>query len=85
MKLVDDFFNKLVKELDKKYFPDVKYYRDNKNTTAIHYAGELYSNGCMTYNKFIDKLASNCLDTKQNIHKIVSKYVADFEGFIYKP
>lgn len=84
MKIVQDFFNKLVKELDAKYFPEVKYYRDNENTAKIHYTVELFSNGCLTYNKLINTISKHCSDTKENVHEIVSKYVKDFEGFKYK-
>ena len=84
MTLTPDFFNKLLKELDKKYIPDVKYYRDNKKDANIHYAVELFSNGCSTYTKLIKTLAKNCKDTEVNLHKIVSKYVEDFEGFKFK-
>lgn len=84
MKLVPNFFNKLAQEIDGKYFPEVEYYRDNKNTTDIHYAIELFSNGCLTYTKLISRLAKSCNETKDNIHKIVSPHVEDFEGFIFK-
>lgn len=84
MKKAPEFFNKLTKELDTTYFPNVKYYRDNKNTTKIHYAAECFNNGVLTYTKLIDKISAACKDTKENIHKIVSKYIADFEGFEYK-
>ena len=85
MKIVDNFFNKVVQELDKKYFPEVKYYMDNKNTTVIHQKTELFNNGCLTYGKLINFIAKACNDTKENIHQIVSKYVEDFQGFEYKP
>jgi len=84
MVLVDDFFNKLAKDLDKKYFPDVKYYRDDKNCTAVHYAIEQFNNGVSTYDKLIKKLSSACKDTKENIHAIVSKYVKDFGDYKYE-
>ena len=82
MKTVPDFF-KLASELDKKYFPEVKFYRDNKNTTNIHYAVELFNNGCFTYDKLIKSLSTNCNDTKENIHKIVSSYIEDFGDYEY--
>lgn len=85
MILVEDFFNKLAPYLDKKYYPQVKYYHDNKNTQAIHYAVECFSNGVLTYRKFITKLARSCKEDKYTIHEIVKKYVKDFDGFIYKP
>lgn len=85
IKIVSDFFNKLTKDIDTKYFPDVKYYRDNKNTTDIHYTTELFNNGCLTYVKLIDRLAKSCNDTKENIHAIVSKHIEDFGDFTYNP
>ena len=75
MVIVDDFFNKLTKEVDKKYFPEVKYYRDNEATTKIHRSVELFNNGALTYDKLIKQLAAACKDTAANIEAIVSAYV----------
>ena len=85
MKIVSDFFNKLCGELGKKYFPDVKYYRDNDNATKVHYAAELFNNGCLTYPKLIQRLSVACGDTKENIHNIVSKHIESFGDFEYSP
>jgi hypothetical protein len=85
MKTAPDFFNHVCQEIDKKYFPEVKYYRDNKHTEKIHYAVELFNNGCSTYIKFINTLAKETKDSKENIHTTVSKYIADFEGYTYRP
>jgi len=85
--IASEFFNKTVGELDSKYFPDVRYYRDNKGTTVIHSATELFNNGCSTYSQLIKKIAGACKDTNMNIHIIVSKHIADFGdtnlNFIY--
>lgn len=75
MKIVDDFFNKAAKEIDAKYFPEVKYYRDDKNDEAVHYTLELFNNGCLTYVKLISRLAKSCHDTQENIMNIVDKYI----------
>lgn len=83
IKIVSDFFNKLVGELDKKYFPDVKYYGDNKQTTEIHRTAELFNNGVLSYTKLIQRLSKSCNETKENIHKIVSNYIEDFGDFKY--
>lgn len=83
MKITSNFME-LATELDAKYFPDVKYYRDNKNDEQVHYTIELFNNGCMDYTTFIKRLFRNCKDTKENLHTIVSKYIKDFEGFEYK-
>ena len=84
IKIVDDFFNKLAKEIDKKYFPDVKYYRDDEDDTAVHYAIELFNNGVTSYDKLISKLSKHCKDTKENIHKIVKKYIEDFGDYKFE-
>jgi len=83
MKIVSDFFNKTAQAIDKKYFPSVKYYRDDKDCTDVHYTIELFNNGCLTYNDLIKRLAKSCKETHQNIHSIVSKYIEDFEGVTY--
>lgn len=72
---VEGFFNKLAQEIDKKYFPNVKYYRDDKNDAAVHYAVELFNNGCLTYEKLIKKLCRHCNDTEENIKPIVDQFI----------
>ena len=84
MKLVQDFFNKLASEIDKTYFPNLKYYRDDIKCANVHYAIELYSNGCSTYSTLIKKLAKNTKESREKIHSIVSKHVIDFEDFKYE-
>lgn len=81
MKIVSDFFNKVCKEIGKTYFPNVKYYRDNTHTTAIHRDVELFNNGCLEYDILIARISDSTGDTKENIDKIVSKYIEDAEGF----
>jgi len=83
IKTVEDFFNKVCTEIDKTYFPEVKYYRDNKRTTKIHYYVELFNNGGLTYGQLIKELSTYTKETKENIHKIVSKYILDFGDFKY--
>lgn len=83
-KTSDDFFNKVCKEIDGKYFPDVKYYGDNKNTTDIHRTVELFNNGVLSYAKLIQRLAKSCNDSNENIHNIIKKYIVDFGGYEYK-
>jgi len=75
IEIVNDFFNKLTQRLDKKYFPTVKYYRDDKKCTAVHFAVELFNNGCLSYNELIKRLTKNCQDTKANIEAVVDKYL----------
>lgn len=85
MKLKKDFFNKVCSKIDKVYFPDVKFYRDNKKTVRIHYALELFNNGVLGYSQLINELSSCTKDTKANIHKIIARYVTNFEGYEYQP
>lgn len=84
MELTQDFFNKVCKDIDKKYFPSVKYYRDNKNCTKVHYAVELFNNGMITYTNLILKLSKACKATELDLHYIVMSYVKKFD-FKYKP
>jgi len=77
IQLVEDFGNKLTSDLDKKYFSNVKYYRDNEDDTDVHYTVELFSNGCLNYSNLIYRLAYSCKDTKSNIHNIVQQYIVD--------
>ena len=85
MKTAPDFFNHVCQEIDKKYFPEVNYYRDNKHTEKIHYAVELFNNGVITYRVLIHRLSTNTKQSKKKIHSIVSKYIDDFEGYNYMP
>ncbi len=85
MKLVEDFFNKLLQEIGAKYFPNVKYYRDNKEDADAHYTVELFNNGCLVYSELIRRLAVSCNEKKEEIHRIVSQYVTDFESYEYNP
>lgn len=75
MALVNDFFNKVQSELDAKYFPGLKYYRDNDKCAKLHYQTELFSNGCLTYKKYVNQVAKLCNDTKDNVKGIIDKYI----------
>lgn len=83
MKIVNDFFNKACSDIDKKYFPDVKYYRDRKETAAIHYAVELFNNGVIGYNELLDKVSLACKVTHEEIYTILSKHI-EFENLEFK-
>ena len=84
MVTVTDFFNKLAKDIDKTYFPTVKYYRDDKQCEKVHYAIERFNNGCLSYNKLIEEISKACNEEKRYINLIVSKYVEDFGEFVPK-
>ena len=71
----ENFLNKVATEINKIYFPNLKWYRDDDNCVKAHYDLELFSNGCLTYRQLIGRLAKSCKDTTSNIHKIVEKYV----------
>ena len=83
MKKVQDFFNKFVKDIDKAYFPDVKYYMDNENTAKVHRTAELFNNGVLGYSDLIERISKATGDTKKNIHEIASKYIEDFGDYTY--
>ena len=80
-----DFFNKVAKELNNTYFPQVKFYRDNDNCANVHYTLELFNNGCLTYRQLIGRLAKNCKATTKEIHAIVEKYIVSFGTYRYTP
>lgn len=79
MVLVDDFFNKVVNRINLSYFPDVKYYKDNRRCSNIHYMVENFNNGVIKYDKLIKFIAKNCRDSESNIHKIVSEYIEEWD------
>jgi hypothetical protein len=75
MTIVSNFFNKVASELDAKYFPEVKYYRDNDRCAAVHYQTELFNNGCLRYTTYINRVAKLCNATRNDIRGIVGKHV----------
>ena len=82
MKLVNDFYNKLVTEIHKTYFKTFKYLKDSEKGAKVCYAIECFSNGVLGYDELIANLAINCEDNRPAyLHLIVSKYVLNFEGF----
>lgn len=84
MKLTEDFYNKVGKELKDKFFSEVVHGKtENKNYYKHKYTLELYSNGCTTYSKLIKDLSKYCNSDTVTIHNIIKKYVDDFEGFEY--
>lgn len=85
IQLVPDFFIKAAQEIDKKYFPELKYYRDDDNCAAVHYALECFSNGVYGYHVLIYKLSKACNDTPENIHSIISTHIQDYGGYIFDP
>lgn len=73
-KTVQDFFNKATKAIRSKYFPEVKYYRDNEDCAKIHYALELFSNGVTSYVETVNFIAQRVHDTPQNVHEILREF-----------
>ena len=67
-------YNGLVTELDSTYFPQVKYYHNNKGTQKIHYACELFNNGCATLQKTAKTIAKITKETEEKIEQIILKY-----------
>lgn len=85
MKIVQDFFNKTAQEVMKTYFPSVKFYRDDENAVKAKYAIELFNNGCLEYTALIARISTATGAEREDIHKLVSKHIEDFEGFEYDP
>jgi hypothetical protein len=73
--LVQDFYNKVLSELDKIYFPNVKYYMDDKKCAKLHYTTELFNNGCLDYETYIKRISKLCGDSETKIKEIVDKYI----------
>lgn len=67
-------YNGLTKELDSTYFAEVKHYHDNKGTQKIHYACELFNNGCTTLPKTAKTIAKITKETEEKIEQIILKY-----------
>ena len=85
IRTTDNFFNKVATEIDKRYFPEVKYYRDNDNCAKAHYTIELFNNGCLTYRQLIGRLSKSCQTNNATIHNLVEKYILSFGTYQYKP
>ena len=81
----EDFFNKVATDIREHFFPEVKYYRDDKNCEAASYAIELFNNGCLNYRTFIGTLAKHCKSNNATIHNIVEKHIVSFGQYQYKP
>jgi hypothetical protein len=77
-----DFFNKLAKHIDEIYFPTVTKHT-NKECATVHYAIELFNNGCLTYHELVKRLAKACNEETDVIHSITKQYIVDFGGYIY--
>ena len=83
---VENFFNKAAKDIRAAYFPDENHgYTHNERYHAVSYTIELFNNGCLSYPKFIGKLAKNCNDTRYNIHSLIEKHIVSFGSYEYKP
>ena len=67
-------YNGLVTELDSTYFPQVKYYHDNKSTQKIHRNCELFNNGCLSLQEITKRLAKTVKETEEKIEQIILKY-----------
>lgn len=67
-------YNGLTKELDSTYFPQVKYYHDNKSTQKIHYICELFNNGCATLEKTVKQIAKIVKQPEEKIEETILKY-----------
>jgi len=84
MKLINDFYNKLVQDIHNEYFPTIKYLKDDKRGANACYAIECFSNGVIPYATLIKRLATNCKTTPDKLHVKVNMYVTDFEGYEFE-
>ena len=75
MKTVDNFYNKVAKDIMEKYFPTIKWHRDNFASQKAMYQLELFNNGCLNYTKLVKKLSKYCMTTKEEIEQILTKYI----------
>lgn len=86
MKLQEDFYNKVMPDIKSTYFPTVNVLASDKEYKSriyqryskVKYQVELFHNGCLVYNQFINKLSTLCKDSENNIHTLISKYVSSF-------
>ena len=83
MKTVDNFYNVAIEDLLSTYLEGSGYY--DPKPRKLCYTLELFSNGCLTYNKLIKKIADITKQPQTDIHRIISKYIANFEGFVFEP
>ena len=81
---VPDFYGKCTSEIHAKYFPEVKYHRDDEKCAAVSYSLECFNNGGLSYELLIQQISKSCNDSKANIHAIVSKYLI-FQNYVYDP
>jgi hypothetical protein len=83
MKKVYDFYNALCQELDRIYFPKIKYYRDDKYCEQTHYHVELFNNGCIDVKTLIFRISNFCNVTTKEIEDIVNKYLIFEDDVIF--
>ena len=83
---VDDFYNKVAKEIRGTYFPTENHgLTDNPKYWESTKAMEDFNNSLITYRTFISRLAKSCNDTNYNINNIVEKYIVSYGSYTYKP
>ena len=81
----DNFYNKVVEDLDKTYFPDPETRFRLERYSKAKYAVELFNNGCLTYRKLVGRVAKSCQTSTYDIHKLISKHIMSFGSYEYKP
>lgn len=84
--IVDDFYNKVARELRTNYFPNENHgCTENENYHKTTHTLEMFNNGCLTYRQLIGRLSKSCKETTEKMHKTVSKNVISFGSYNYKP
>lgn len=84
MQITADFYNKTNTDLLAKYFPTLKWFRDNPTAQKMCYAVEMFNNGCISYPTLIKRIELHTKATQTEIHNIVEKYI-NFDGYIFTP
>ena len=85
MKLVDNFYNKLAEKIRKDFFPNVEFYRDDKQCEKACYVIELFNNGAVNYKYLINYLSLICKTSDESMHEIVKEFIENFEGYVFRP
>ncbi len=85
MKIKEDFYNKFAEKIRKEFFPNVKFYRDNKQCEKACYTIELFNNGAINYKYLITHLSLICKTSEESMHDIAKGFIESFEGYEFKP
>ena len=82
----ENFYNKVVTAVTERYFKNnlIEDYK-NEKYHAAKYAIELFSNGCINYRLFINRLSKACGTNNATIHNLAERHIVSFGQYQYKP